>query len=291
MEDESQHKCIDTEVGQLIFLYELKQLRDQQNRQFEEHLMRCNYCMQQVQDKLPIFDAFHQNKEEIRADLEAEGLLFQPSYSLLDAIRSGARRWMELLSNILDWLQNVIQVFSQPKVLVPIGAIAAALFIIVLIQPKPGDENPYLPYLSFQKIPYRQMQTRGTVGEEAQQLFTDGMTAYREDKFTLAADHVTKAVELAPGEGLWWLYLGVIHYLDHQPELAIIALAKANSLTEYALKSTSRWYLAQSYLLNEDSESGVHYLKILADQQREYAEEAQRLLNEIESAAEQTDNE
>ena len=86
---------------------------------------------------------------------------------------------------------------------------------------------------------------------------------------------------MAPDEGTWWFYLGICHYLDRNPRPAIEALMTAESLTKFALKARSRWYLAQSYLLAQDSKNAKPILESLVNEERHYSEEAAELLSKI----------
>ena len=69
--------------------------------------------------------------------------------------------------------------------------------------------------------------------------------------------------------------------MNRQPAQAIKALARADSLTEYTLNSTTRWYLAQAHLLNNNADAAIPILEKLVTQNREYAAEASSLLDAI----------
>ena len=41
-------KCIDTQIGNILFFWELKMLPEAQNGKFEEHLFECDSCADEV---------------------------------------------------------------------------------------------------------------------------------------------------------------------------------------------------------------------------------------------------
>ena len=283
MEDESQKRCIDKETGKLLLLYELGQLNEREAERFERHLLRCNHCSRQLHEKLPIFEAMQTHKEQIRDELKAEGLEFQPQENLTTSLWNRFKEGYRNLIGRIQWIGRILDEISRPRVLVPVGAVTAVLIAFLILQSPPDADNPYIAHLVFQKIVYRPTQPRAPIGPEAQQLFASGMQAYREDNFKNAADLIAKALELEPTQGHWWLYLGISYYLDRQAAPAIEALVRADSLTEYTLRNTARWYLAQAHLLNNDAASARPVLDSLIEQNREYAQEAVELWDKVES--------
>jgi hypothetical protein len=54
--------CADKNIGELIGSYELGLLSDEEKRQFENHLLECEYCFQNLLDAAPITDLIRENK-------------------------------------------------------------------------------------------------------------------------------------------------------------------------------------------------------------------------------------
>jgi Flp pilus assembly protein TadD len=107
------------------------------------------------------------------------------------------------------------------------------------------------------------------------------MEFYQKNNFKLAIGPLAKAVQEDSLEGRYWLYLGISYYLDHQAAQAATALTKAESLSDPAQRNRARWYLAQAYLLEQDTVRSMPLLQSLINEGFEYSEEADSLLIRI----------
>lgn len=279
-------RCIDEKLGQLITLYELNQLGEKERLRFEEHLLECDFCLQELKGMNAIIFTLRENGAAILEELQGEGLGFD----------SQKQEWLNLAraerfkkTNLaLLWIRisDIIKGWGRPKELIPAAIVAMILILLLILPPVPRPENPYTSLLAFDKIPYRQMQLRTVPAAEGQQWFEAGMDEYLHDNFKGAISQLKRAVKNSPGDGTWWLYLGVSYYLDHQAQPAIEALTEADRLTEYSLKNRAQWYLAQAYLLAGQAEAAIPLLDSLAHRMMEYAPEADSLLMKVKSVAE-----
>ena len=72
----SMAQCIDEKLGSLITLYELNQLSEKERLRFEEHLLECDFCYQELKGMNPIVFAIRENGAVILKELQGEGLGF-----------------------------------------------------------------------------------------------------------------------------------------------------------------------------------------------------------------------
>ena len=279
-------KCVNEEVGRLITLYELGRLSNENRDRFEAHLMKCGYCFREVEVKMPIIDVLREYKAEILEELQNEGMGFKQHRRELLKLHREERLKRRTVGNVRDKISGVIEGFGRRKTLVPVAAVAVALILLFTLPYGPQPLNPYLTCLNFEKAPYKLMQPRAAAESEAQGLFITGMNEYLQNDFKGAVNYLTKAVERSPNEGPWWLYLGVSLYLDRQAKPALIALIKAETLTDYSLKYTAQWYLAQAHLLAADADRAIPLLEGLATLKKDYAEDANALLVKVRSIEE-----
>jgi hypothetical protein len=62
--------CTDQDIGKLIGSYELGLLTDEERRQFEEHLLDCEYCFQSLYRTAPITNLIREKKLAPTGDIE-----------------------------------------------------------------------------------------------------------------------------------------------------------------------------------------------------------------------------
>ena len=281
MKDKRTNKCIAPEVGRLLTQYELGQLEQEEQDRFEEHLMDCDLCRRELEEMLPIITAIRGHKAEVAKALHSEGISFKSLKKQLLISRQTHRvktRSIEYTrGRVLTWFKNI----GKLRILVPAAVMVTTLFLFVTLLQYP--KSPYLPYLSFQRLPYRLEKLRGEEATQGEQLFHQGMNDYLRGNYKGASNSLKRAVEKDPNNGIWWLYLGVCYYLNHQSKRAIGALTKADSLTQYSQKVRSRWYLAQAYLLEGDADRAIPLLEWIRDQKMGYSAQADSLLMIIHS--------
>ncbi|TKJ36566.1 hypothetical protein CEE37_14900 [candidate division LCP-89 bacterium B3_LCP] len=279
-------QCIDAELGRLIALYELGQLSDDERDRFEEHLLKCDFCLGEIEEKMPVISAFQEHKDEIREELKRESIEYKPQKRKLLKLVREERKRKALTATIWERIISSIEDFRRAKVFVPATIVTIALVVFLIMRPGTQPENPYFAHLSFEKAPFKQMHVRSDIGTDAQLTFRKGMDEYLKGNFKGAIDYLENAVSASPDEGPWWLYLGISYYLDRQAKPAVKALTKAVSLTEYTLKSGAEWYLAQAFLLDGNADPAMPLLEGLAIQKRDYSEIAESLLEKVRPVAE-----
>ncbi len=280
MKDKRTNKCIAPEVGRLLTQYEMGELSDEEQDRFEGHLMDCDFCRRELEEMLPIITAIRRHKAEIAKALHSKGTSFKSLKRQLLTPRQTHRvktRSIEYTrGRVLTWFKNT----GKLRILLPAAVVVITtlfLFVTLLQHPK----SPYLPYLSFQRLPYRLEKLRGEEATQGEQLFHQGMNDYLRGNYKGAINSLKRAVEKDPNNGIWWLYLGVCYYLNHQSKRAIEALTKADALTQYSQKVRSRWYLAQAYLLQGDADRAIPLLEWIRGQKMGYSAQADSLLTKV----------
>jgi len=268
--------CIDPQVGELITQYELGQLSDEERDRFEEHLMDCDFCRRELEEMLPTISAMRRYKTAIIQGLHDEGISFESLRERLLGLHHTEQVKRASLGYLWQKVLHGFRRFGKPRIFVPAAVVVTASLLFVALLHHP--ENPYLPYLSFEKLPYRPQKLRGEMATEAERLFHEGMNNYLKNNYKSAIGNLKNAIEKDPDNGSWWLYLGVCYYLDHQGKQAIEALTGADTMTQHSLKIRSRWYLAQAYLLQGDTDRAIPLLEWIMGQRREYAAQAGSLL-------------
>ncbi len=238
--------------------------------------MECDFCRQELGEMLPIISSMRRHKAEILKGLHKEGISFESLRERLLALHQAEQVKKRSLGYIWGKISRGFRTFGRPRIFVPAAVVVTALLLFVTLLHHP--ENPYLTYLSFEKPPYRPQKLRGEMASQAEHLFHKGMNEYLRGNYRGAIGNLREAVEKDPDNGTWWLYLGVCYYLDRQGKQAIETLARADTLTQYSLNVKSRWYLAQAYLLQGDTDRAIPLLEWIRGQKREYAAQADTLL-------------
>ena len=77
MKNASNNRCIDPEVGRLLFGYEMDQLTEEHSDLFEKHLMDCDFCRAELEKMMPISAVMRENKKEIVEKLHEAGIVMK----------------------------------------------------------------------------------------------------------------------------------------------------------------------------------------------------------------------
>ncbi|RJP81208.1 MAG: hypothetical protein C4524_02280 [Candidatus Zixiibacteriota bacterium] len=274
-------QCTDEAVGRLLLLYEFDRLDEAGRCRFEEHLMVCPFCLEELRKAEPLMARMRTHREAILAELERRGVRF-PADSPAELpqepeLEPGNRR-KDLRARLRAWWER----FNRPAVWIPAASTAAFILLLVLVT----GRNPYRPYLDFSPASYTPSTYRGTVEPpaEAREAFETGMEAYLQGRYGEAAGHLERAVDLAPAEDRYWLYLGVSRYLNHQYRDAVPALLRAQEAVNKPLQITSRWYLAQAWLALEEPDQARLLLDDIIRRGGEYTSQAEALRTRLQAA-------
>jgi tetratricopeptide (TPR) repeat protein len=278
-------QCKNPDIGRLIHHYEMGQLDDTDRDRFEDHLLDCDYCADEVERMEPVAVGLRANRELIRKGLAAEGITF-------DALKADLLNEAEPIQRAAaprrdSWFARMGEAFRQPMIRwTAIGAgtavTALAVILLVVMAPKQEASRRYMPMLTFQALPYEgSLVLRGEGAADGQKDFDAGMQAYLQADYKQAMRLIGKAVEKSPDRAEWWLYLGVCGYLQRDPGPTIKALRQADGIAQGGVKLRTRWFLAQAYLLAGDRESAEPMLEWVIAQEQDYSKEAFNILNRL----------
>lgn len=272
-------KCTNPNDGELLTQYALNLLNEEDRHRFEVHTMSCEFCRLEL-SKCDSETAFVGGiRQRIVETLHQQGLTFEGLKEELIAIKKRQKVSQKFYRKRLD-KPNLL---FRTRMLVPIGVIVVVLLTMTVIR-QTGPGNIYLSVLSFDKFPHQVLSTRThTLTPSMSPLFLEGMKHYNEDDFKNASKILKKATQESPERWDYWFYLGVSYFLNKQPKPAIAALSEADKLNKYALEIEIKWYLAQAYLLNEDSNSALEYLQWLENKPGEYSYRAKKLIKTIQN--------
>ena len=282
-----QSNCKNPQIGKLIAHYEAGLLDDADCSRFEEHLLECDFCVEEVERMYPVATALLANREAIRQGLAQDGITFDALRErLAPATRSKQRRGV--FAPIREQVLGLREALRRPPVLwTAVGTAAAMILLVVTFQfvgrpnESPADRR-WVPFLSFQALPYEGSLTlRGEGAVAGKEDFDQGMEAYLQADYKRAAKYLKQAVGKSSGQAEWWLYLGVCSYLQRDAKQAIASLGRADGLAQGSLKFRARWFLAQAYLLTADRDRAEPLLEWIVTQKRDYCKDASELLNRV----------
>jgi len=274
-------RCSNEELGHLITFYEMDTLTEDDRLRFEDHLLDCPFCRSEVSRMFPVYRTLEQSKAEVLARLQATGISLDSIKQQILATSqrskatepSGQFLWRKLIL--------AVQSLRVPGEVIPALAVTALVLLLILLPTHPPQINPYAAWLSFEKAYYQPQNDRAPSNTTAESAFQQGMEFYQENNFKAAIGLLEKAGQEDSLDGRYWLYLGICYYLDHQAPQAVTALTKAELLSDPAQRNRARWYLAQAYLLEQDTVRSMPLLQSLVNEGFEYSEAADSLLIRI----------
>jgi len=270
-------KCTNSSAGALLTQYALNLLNEEDRCRFEEHVMSCESCRQELLEFDPMLGAIGARREQVVNALHEQGISFE---SLKAELLSTKKRGMP--RNVSRPLSGTMASLFRFRILVPAAALAVIALLILSFPNGSERVNPYLPILSFDKFAYQEMPSRAmSAAPSTDSLFSKAMAAYNANDYKSAEQLLLNATQESPNEWSIWFFLGVTYYLDKQAAPAIAALLQADSLNRYALEIETKWYLAQAYLLNNDPEKALPYFLWIQEKPGEYASRAEALATAI----------
>jgi len=279
--------CMNPEIGNLISHYEMGVLDESDRDRFEEHLLECDFCAQEVESMYAASTALLANREAVRKGLEEDGISFEALRRRL-AARQPEPRAEGMLKIVWERLMNLRQSLRQPAFRwATVGATTGLVLIVaavylVTVPPSSRMSGRYVPFLSFQALPYEgSMTLRGEGAIPGKEDFDKGMEAYLQADYPRAARLIQRAVGKSPDRAEWWLYLGVCGYLQHDPAKALKALERADELSQGAVKIRARWFLTQACLLKGDHARAEPMLEWIILQNKDYSKDAFQLLSRL----------
>jgi len=268
---QAQEACTDTEVGKFISHFEMNLLSDEDRELFELHLFECKYCRQETTEMNSTTDALHSNRIELLRSLEQDGITFE---SLREKLRKPKKE--SLLAKLNNLLSRLNSLYWGSSAL----AVAAAVLFIVYFS---RDQlNPYEDLLSFAPLDSPStIVLRSDTMIDGEEYFNQGIESYNQKDYKTAIEHLQKATKISPSQGTWWLVMGTCYFLQRETDDAIEVLNHADRITSGRTKRETRWYLANSYLLDKYPQPATELLEWLIHEDKEYSNRAVELLEQL----------
>ena len=221
----------DTRACDLLAAYEMDLLPDGERRRFEDHLAACEDCLEELYAMAPLTRQL-KTAPAAYADRIARTLAAtrpSPWRRLRAAFAPGGR---------LGYL---------------VPAILTAALAIAVLWPQPQTRSRWAGLADLEPLPWVHIEVRGGETDTARTLYADGMTAYGEGRYAVAAEQLADAAAGLPAGSAERqqavLYQGVALLLDGDAAGAIAPLQTATEASLRPVADRGRWYLVQAYLL------------------------------------------
>lgn len=261
--------CINPELRSRLHEYELGRLADAERESFEEHLMSCPFCLQEVRAMRPVAALVTEQRDALVDALRKDGLTYE---SLRNRLLSRPETmWDKLTAWLATWQGRT-----------SLAGAVAVFALLMLVLRGPAGPSPFINDLSFEVPPYKNGITlRGEGQDEARSLFESAMRFYNRGDYVTAAQGIKQSLVLDQNHPDRWLYLGMTRFAQHDAKGAIKSLRRAERDGQGLVKMRARWYLAQSYLLAGNVRAAEPLLHSVAAEDGEYMDDARVLLDRI----------
>lgn len=259
--------CTDPEIGKLIFMYELKLLSGDERERFEDHLLSCEYCMDEVWRFSPVIAGMEKHREQILAELERE-----------EAVETLPRPYIEKNLGLFVWLPSLF----RPA---PIGiafAVAIVAFIALV------SLYPRLNYSSLAEISREPFPSISFMGEAdslaGARLFSQGMAFYRNGNDSAAVHSLRQALRLDSTNAAALFYLGISCMQLGQLDAATAAFAKGLALNDSLYHERLLWYDGNARLARNDDVRALRRFEAIKVLNGKYSAHAEEKIRKIEQA-------
>ena len=263
----SRVECVDPKTGQWLPGYELGLLAEDERVRFEDHVLGCDSCREELYAMAPYSATMILDPGEV---VRLAGRAPHP------APDRGS-----VLSRALDWFRSKEGNWVPSRVLAPVGAFAAIALVIFLRAGAPSVSD----LARVEPVPYVTLQTRDVDVESAAELFREGMGHYVDGRWGEAAvyleDALGRADDAWPDRETAGFYLGLSLLLADEPARAVSHLKRASESEILPVADRGSWYLAQTFLKLGDGDRATEVLRSLAESSPAYADEAAEQLREL----------
>lgn len=314
-------ECNDPNQGSLLPNYLLDALDDTDVERFEDHLMNCEYCRQQVVEATPAIHVIRELREPIAEQMVRESAGFDAEVARLRR-RSG---WVKSLADPLrwigDWLGGAVK---NPYLRYGLATAAVVVLTIMtrvwtlfgpspappeLVMQYPWDTSNVVPppdtlspppleppiarwdpstLLAVKVFTYDSMMNR-TAGGSVDPLYEEAMRFYAQGQYGKAAGGLKKYVDSRKGklgrrdyDQHALVYLGVSRLMQNHPTEAAAALKPALKIGRGPIdREEILHYLAAADLKRRSIPEAVAYLDTLRSSGGKYAEQARQTLDSL----------
>lgn len=267
--------CTNKRIGESIGLYETGALEDAQRAIFQDHLIECAYCYDQVYSIEPVMTAFRSHRTAVRYEKAGQTHL---SLSPTASRSGGFRFWRPLVLATLLVLLGIalgILYLSGQNHRTGQGEIAES--------GPPDSEVADNRAATWQNIevpraPYVAPTERAVLRGSTTRAFDLAMMAYQQNDLAKAIDRLEVLSESeTPDTAEANFYLGVSLLLVGRNQAAIAPLRKALQSTTGARQESCQYYLALAYLKNNQPQQALAEIETLIGMNGEHRFAAEQL--------------
>jgi tetratricopeptide (TPR) repeat protein len=271
-------RCCDQPVGELIALYEMDALDDDQQVVFMDHLIECEYCYDQVYSLEPVMAVFRDHRAAARLAGMTQPMAAPPQVLL---VATPKRFW--------NW-QALAVAFS---VLLIIGV---GWFYLSFRSHTPEavktarNGEPSLTRtaeelgrnLEIPKPLFTAPQERIILRNPTAKTFIEAMAAYDRDDFASAIQQLQPLSELeADNAAEVKFYLGVSLLMVGRSQEAVASLKQAVELSAGSQLESRRFYLSLALLKSDQPDLALAELNAVITMAGEHRAEAERLRQRV----------
>lgn len=252
--------CTDSNVGELITLYEFGELSEDDRRKFEAHLLSCDYCFQSLYELAPAIARMRESPKLFLPALVREPL------------------WVKIKRILAALIPEKRQVW------IAIPATAVVVLLLFLLRPSPELSD----LARIEPVPYRSLQVKsGVESTDAERLFEEGMAVYVQKDYANAIGKLVLAVRLDSSNASFHFYLGLCYLLSDNVDPAISHFQLAIALGGDSVLEKAYWYLGNTWLLQGKREVALEAFRKVVEIEGDYQWEAEEIIGKIEGLSRQ----
>jgi tetratricopeptide (TPR) repeat protein len=255
---ESASACTDIAAGALLLPYALGTLDAAEMERFEEHLLHCASCRDELQ-------AASGRLRELRAQ---RGQIVR---SLNDGKDQGETPPVLVRRDRPRWV--------WPQAAPPLSQNVPPVKTEQTATTAPNTEPALAALATRDKLPYTRISSRGTQND-FEDRFGKAMTEYETGQLASAREQLLALSERAPDHAEVWLYLGVTAYLSDDLDLAESSLRQGLAQHPRTIhRQHLRWYLANLELRRGGAPEARTLLEAIVAENTERVADARQLLD------------
>lgn len=252
--------CTHPETGNLLTLYEFDELSESDKLKFEEHLLTCDDCFQNMYSLSPAVARLHEEPKKFLSELKKK-----------EPVRV---TWKH---NIVDAARNLVEMPLPFRVAIPSVLVTAIVLLLFLLPTRQLSDLARI-----EPLPYRPLSIKSGAGvDEAKRIFDEGMNYYVQKEYQEAISKLTEALQKHPGSSTFHFYLGLCYLLTEQVNPAIQHLQKSLELSDASNPELACWYLGNAWLLKEKSSDALESFEKVVAFKGDYEWEARDIIEEI----------
>lgn len=273
--------CTNKELGSWLPFYELDALRPEDQLRFEEHLLECPYCCNELAAAPGSTQLLRKSRPQLQLHFQQQGIGFDAElgryrdehFCLQRLVRAGGLR--SKLRGWTTWKGNYWP-------LIP-ALFAAAALMLFFIRPRETLylSNSIVNLLPSQAIPYNASIVRG--GSAADSALESIMGIYKSENYGDALVSLKRQVEMYRDHPQGWIYLGSTQYVLRNFDAASVAFEAAErAATGGALDANVTLYYGASLLqIGKNDSARVVLQKLKKQPNKAVARQAEAILQEL----------